>query len=194
MDPSNWLPYWSEVLSRRDRPREALTAWEPFAAAYTPAPNILASLTFFPLLPPPQRPLRPVGTRLEIVVPFDVPTVVAPDAWLPLLAGPLPRPARPRIELTMIDPTYGAQLRQAATMSWAPITSAPARPTRSVPTAFSTPSAILTAIPGIIPAIPCVELRDRSIAASALTAQAVTAPDLLAESLAVSRLVSEDLC
>jgi len=191
----DWLPILPDARPRRvSRVAEWTETVEPFEPGYTPSPDILAALAFFPSLdtsPEPRR-VRPKEPWV-IVEPFDTPTRIAPGVWLPILAGPLPRPARPRIERVVIDPTFGAALQVAAWQSWTPVLTAQARSTRSVPMlAESASSDFITA--AAPPPLLCVDLLDGVITVPLLVTEAVVVSDLIAEDLTSPIFLAEGLC
>ena len=191
----DWLPILPDSRPRR-APR--VTEWtetvEPLLAAYTPAPDILAALTFFPKLSQPPGPRAPRARQVIVIVePFDIATRIDPCVWQPRLAGPLPRPARPRIERVVIDPTFGAALKVAALQSWKPVLTAQPRSTRSVPMLGESASGEFIASTILFPAI-CVDLLDGAITAPILVAEAVAVSDLISEDLTSPTFLGEGLC
>lgn len=189
MDPSAWLPFDQTRAERRRPIRVACTWVEPFSSGYTPATDILASLTFFPILPPPNRSQR-ARQEVAIVEPFDGPTRVHPLSWAPKLTGPPPRPQRPKQERATIDPTFGSGMVVAQQMAWAPqLPNHPRKPHsfHLEEQWFEDPS---------IPAskIGCAELVDTSFTVPTLLDETVAMSTFLDESLTLTTLIEENLC
>lgn len=190
----DWLPTLPDPQRRVSRRAEWTETVEPFEPGYTPAPDILAALAFFPSLPQPPQP-RPPRARQQIVIvePFDTPTRISPGVWRPVLAGPLPRTPRPRIERCIIDPTFGAALKVAAWQSWKPVVTAQERSTRSVPMLAESASGEFIASTILFPSI-CVDLLDGVITAPVLITEAVVVSDLIVEDLTSPTFLAEALC
>ena len=190
----DWLPILPDPQHRVSRRAEWTETVEPFEPGYTPSPDILAALLFFPSLdtaPEPRR-VRPKESW-AIVEPFDTPTRIDPMVWAPTLAGPLPRPAHPRCECVVIDPTFGDALKVAAWQSWKPVLTAQARSTRSVPMLAESASSDFITAAAPAPLL-CVDLLDGAITAPLLITEAVVVSDLVAEDLTSTTFLAEALC
>lgn len=190
MDPTGWQPFVPTTAERRRRPALAATWVEPSPSGYTPAPDILATLTFFPVLP--SRLPRSQRARPEIVIvePFDGPTRVHPLSWMPLLAGPLPRQARARQEEAVIDPTFGSGMVVAQSMAWAP--QLPNHPRK--PHSYRLDEQWFEDITIPAAGIGCAELVDTAFMVTTLLAESVALSTFLGETLTVSTFINEDLC
>ena len=191
----DWLPQLTDPCPRRHtRVNEWTETIEPVLASYTPSPDILAALVFFPSLDSSPQPRgRQPRAPISLVEPFDPPTRIDPLVWAPTLAGPLPRLARPRVESVVIDPTFGWGAQIAARMGWAPQLPAQERSTRAVPMlAESASSDFITA--SVSPPPICVDLLDGVITAPLLITEAVVVSDLISENLTSPAFVAEGLC
>jgi hypothetical protein len=81
----DWLPTLAEPQRRHPRIDEWTETVEPLLASYTPAPDILAALWFFPCLDGAPQPRRtPPREATSFSEPFDTPTRIAPGVWRPL--------------------------------------------------------------------------------------------------------------
>lgn len=183
----DWLPILPDATRHRRRAPIPVTCVEPLQAAYTPAPDILASLTFFPLLAQVQRPQR-AKQSIVLVEPFDSATRVAPLNWAPLLGQQRERPCHARQETTTIDPTYGHQMAVAARMSWAPRLPAVARGQRT------DRPAVIAVDPFPVSFTGCLEWVDDDLAVTTLLDSGLTGTDLLAESFTSTDLIAQGLC
>lgn len=184
----DWLPILPDGVPHRHHPRDAALVVAPFTAGFTPAPNILASLTFFPCLPMPTPRVRHARQEIALFQPFDVPTVVAPLDWAPIPGGPMPRPRRPRQEVAVIDPTFGAGAQIAASMAWAPDLPAPARQLKTHR------PAVLAWDPTVIGFTGCLEFVDTRYTMTDLTGQALTKTQLISGAATGTDLLHEGLC
>ena len=188
----DWFPIQTPIFPhRRQAAREPESRVQPFPIV---VPDLLAGLTFSPVLAPPApRPARSQDPRIEITAPLDLPAQVAPLAWAPRLAGPLPRPPQSRQDRAVVEVTAGASATQAAQLGWQPILADQPRPARST----RGPSATLVSVfvaPVVPPIVPCTDLVDAAWTVSALKVATLTAPDALSPAFAHTRLTGEDLC
>lgn len=186
---SGWLPILPDFYASRRRNQQDSATWtEPSPAGYTPAPDILASLAFFPSLPQPTPRVRRAQPEIVIVEPFDTPTVIDPLAWLPISSGPSQRSRRARQEVDVIDPTAGEAMKIAARMGWAPRLPAAARIPRARQEAVEVWDPLLFGYLG------CLELVDTASTITDLTIEALPITDLLAETATITDLITEALC
>ena len=194
MNPSDWLPYTTERPQRRRPPRGESTCVQPLSPAYTPAPDLLASLTFTPSILRPRRRRRDRHTAVTIT-PFEPLTVILPGVWAPVLMSPRRRRSKARREIATIDPTFGAQLQVAAQMGWAPTPPMPRRRPRTIHDVET----FTYTIPPSVPATSPTDAGCADLSADALTVTTFTAEDLgvstfITEALTITTLTSEAVC
>lgn len=190
----DWLPLLPDPQRRVSRRAEWTETVEPFEPGYTPAPDILAALVFFPSLDSSPQPRRvPPREATSFSEPFDTPTRISPGVWRPFLTVPTPRRHRPRIERCIIDPTFGGALKVAAWQGWKPVLTAQARSTRHVPMLAESASGEFIASTILFPSI-CVDLLDGVITAPWMITEAVVVSDLVVEDLTSPTFLAEALC
>jgi len=189
-DLSQWLP----TLSDCPLPSPQLGGMElvaPFPDAFTPAPDLLASLTFFPILPD-----RQVWNRtwpdLGVTSAILDNSVVTPLAWAPSLPMALDRPRPPRGAPVEDAPiSYHAEV--AIGLTWLPRGGEiPPRPSAlrdpSLPPWIAPPTLGGGAV------VICAELGDDVGGAPALTTEALTATGFLRETLTTPSFLAEMIC
>lgn len=191
MNPTDWLPFYPDLLPRRHRRLgEALASRPPYSAAIFPVVDVLASLTFLPAYPDRVPHLRVAREQMTVTTAAIFVTAIAPLAWLSHYPDRVPHRYLPWGAYPEVTaPPLGYQMGVAQSLSWQAY--APDRVARQrVPvlgglTWTIDPSLLSTC---------CVDLGLEGAASSIFLASGLTSPAFLGEGLGIPALINEDLC
>ena len=193
MDPSDWLPFYPDLLpQRRARLGPSLASQPPYNAEIFPVVDVLAALTFLPSYPDRVPHLRVAREQMTVTTAAIFVTAIAPLAWLPFYPS---RGARTRLPLgaylSYAAPPLGYQMVVAQSLAWQ------ARYPDWIP--HQRPPAPAGLFWTIDPSIAaagefCVDLALDTFASSTLLAQTLTVPTMIEEGLGTAQLLDEDLC
>lgn len=192
MNPTDWLPFYPDLLSRRHGRLGPSLASPPYNAAIFPVVDVLAGLTFLPSYPDRVPHLRIPREQTGVTTAAIFVTAIHPLAWLPVYPQRVPR-RRLSLggHLSYAAPPLGYQMVVAQSLAWQ------ARFPSSVPHRLPPKPAGLfwTIDPSIAAAgVFCVDLALDTFASPTLLAQTLTVPAMIEEGLGTAQLLDEDLC
>lgn len=193
MDPTQWLPFYPDLLprawSRLDPP---LASQPPYNVGIFPVPDLLATQTFYPIFPDltPRRPFLREQTTVPAAAIFS--TARAPTSWLPSYPALVPRPQLPvAARPEDAGPPLSVQMVIAQSLAWK------ARyPAQVPPPIFLQLGGFFYAIPPEVAAaaVTCVDLALDTLDQPGLLAESLTLPDFQGEGLGMPTFLGEDLC
>jgi hypothetical protein len=192
MDPTNWLPFYPDLLPRRRALRgSALASQPPYSAAIFPVVDVLAGLTFLPAYPDRVPHVRETREQTTVTTSAIFTTILAPAGWFPAYPDQVPHRRLAIGNLPSAAPPFGYFVVVAQSLAWQ------ARYPDCV--AYHRPPLPAGAFWTIGPEIaaagePCVALGLDTFGAPALLAQVVSLPALIEEGLGTPALIDEDLC
>lgn len=196
MTPNNWLiPVFPDRLPPRPSPR---ASWPSVFGgvhnrAIFPVADVLASVTFFPVMPERRALSRPVAERLAVTASG----VLAPPAISPIALWP-ERPVRGIAARAMaqwaagaIAPPLGPLILIGQYQAWRPTF-----PARGIHAGRFTPGeAFMAILPAVAASgIGCVAWGPEALTRTDLTSETVAAPDLLSEARTAPDLLREEVC
>jgi hypothetical protein len=190
MNPTNWLPFYPDLLPRRHaRLGPALASQPPYSTAIFPVPVIAGRLAFLPTFPD-RVPHRRVAREQMIFTSAALgASAIGPLSWLSRYPDRVPHRRLPwGAHQEVAAPPLGYQAGVAQSLSWQAYG----------PDHVSTHRVPLLGLAWTIdPSLlfaPCVALGLEGATSSVFLAGALRSPALLGEGLGTPALLNEDLC